>query len=205
MIDNTDLKEVERKIFTSYFHDGMWDLYGGLILLGFGLTMLTNLDYLIVAFVGIAMVPILFRKRIIAPRLGVVKFSPERQAKTKKSRLAAVFALTFTALLGMVFFILYSTNTMPHWLETWMNDHFLIFFGGMLAVLVLAAAFLVSVKRYYIYAIAIFVSFYLASILRPQDMEGIPITTAGGLIVFFSAVIFVRFLRNNPIPKAEIT
>ena len=59
MSNNIDLKEVERKIFTSYFHDGMWDLYGGLVLLGFGLTMLTDLDYLIVAFVAVAMVPLL--------------------------------------------------------------------------------------------------------------------------------------------------
>ncbi len=205
MNTNLDLKEVERKIFTSYFNDGMWDLYGGFILLGFGLTMLTNLDYLIVAFIGLALIPLLIRNRVVVPRLGVVKFSPERQAKTKKSKLAAMVALTFTALLGMVFFILYSANAMPYWLETWMHDHFLTFFGGMVAVLVLAAAFLVSVKRFYLYAIAVFIAFFFASTLRSQDMEGIPITVAGGLILCLGIVILIRFLRNHPQPKEEIT
>jgi hypothetical protein len=182
----------------------MWDLYGGFILLGFGLTILTNLDYLIVAFVALAMIPLIIRNRVVVPRLGVVKFSLERQAKTKKSKLAAMVVLTLTTMLGMVFFILYAANAMPHWLEIWMHDHFLTFFGGMVAVLILAAAFLVSVKRFYLYAITVFVAFFLASTLRSQDMEGIPITVAGGLILSLGIVILVRFLRNHPQPKEEI-
>ena len=113
MANNIDLKEIEKKAFTSYFHDGMWDLYGGLILLGFGITMLTGWDYLMFAVVVIAMVPLLIRKRIVIPRLGIVKFSPERQARTKKSILAAMITLTFTALLGMVFFLLFSKFVFP--------------------------------------------------------------------------------------------
>jgi hypothetical protein len=205
MSNNIDLKEVEKKIFTSYFHDGMWDLYGGLILLGFGLTMLTGWDYLMFAFVAVAMVPLFIRKRIVIPRLGMVKFSSERQTKTKKSILAATITLTFTAILGMVFFILYSSNTMPQWLEVWMHDYFLIFFGGMIAVLVLIAAFLVSVKRFYVYAVLIFIAFFLASMLRPEDMEVIPITVVGSLILLSGIVILIRFLHNNPLPKEEIT
>ena len=205
MTNNINLKEVERKIFASYFHDGMWDLYGGLVLFGFGLTMLTDLDYLIIAFVAVAMVPLLIRKRIVIPRLGIVKFSPERQYKTKKSKLAAMITLTFTSLLGMVFFILFSTNTVPQWLEIWMHDYFLIFFGGMISILITAAAFLVSVKRFYAYAALVFIAFVIASVLRPQDMEGIPIAVAGSLVLLLGTVILIRFLRNNPLSKEEIT
>jgi MFS family permease len=205
MINSIDLKEIERRVFASYFHDGMWDLYGGLILLGFGLTMLTGWDYLMFAVVAIAMVPLLIRKRIVIPRLGIVKFSQERQTKTKKSRLVAMIILSFTALLGMVFFILFSTNTMPQWLEIWMHDYFLVFFGGMIAVIVAVAAFLVSVKRFYAYALLVFLAFLIASILRPQDMEGIPITVVGGLVLLSGTIMFIRFLRNNPLPKEELT
>jgi MFS family permease len=204
MMNDINLKEIERKAFTSYFHDGMWEIYGGLILLGFGLTMYTGWEYMIVVFVAMAMVPLLIRKRIVLPRLGIVKFSPERQAKTKKSVLAATIALTFTALLGMVFFILFSTNTMPRWLDAWMSDYFLVFFGGMIAVLVVAAAFLVSVKRFYAYAALVFIAFYLSSMLRPDDLEDIPIVVAGGLVLLSGIVMLIRFLRNNPLPKEEI-
>jgi hypothetical protein len=200
-----DLKEIEKRVFASYFHDGMWDLYGGLILLGFGLTMLTGWDYLMFPVVVVAMIPLLIRKRIVIPRLGIVKFSPERQTRTKKSIVAAMIILSFTALLGMVFFVLFTSNTMPQWLETWMHDYFLTFFGGMIAVLITAAAFIVSVKRFYAYAVLVFIAFFLASILRPEDMEVIPITVVGGLILLSGIVILVRFLRYNPLPKEEIT
>ena len=205
MTNDINLKEVEKRVFASYFHDGMWDLYGGLILLGFGLTMLTGWDYLMFPVVVVAMVPLLIRKRIVIPRLGIVKFSPERQARTKKSILAAMITLTFTALLGMVFFVLFSTDTMPQWLEIWMYDYFLVFFGGMIAVLITAAAFLVRVKRFYAYATLVFIAFFLASMLRPEDMEIIPITVVGGLILLSGIVILIRFLRHNPLPKEEIT
>ena len=203
MFTDSDLKEVEKKVFTSYFHDGLWDLYGGLVLLGFGLTMLTGISYLLIVFVAVAMVPLLLRKRIVIPRLGIVKFSPERQSKTKKSLLAAMAVLTFTALLGLVFFVLFTTDTMPQWLERWMHDYFLVFFGGMIAVLVAAAAFLVSVKRFYAYAMLVFIAFFLASLLRPEDLEGIPITAAGGLVTLSGTLILIRFLRNNPFPAEE--
>lgn len=204
MTNSIDLKEIEKKAFTSYFHDGMWDLYGGLILSGFGLSMLlTGWDYILIAFVAMAMVPLLIRKRILIPRLGIVKFSPKREAKTKKSKLAAMITLTFTMLLGMVFFVLVSSNNMPYWLEIWMSDYFLTFFGGMIAVIVTIAAFIVSVKRFYAYAILIFIAFFLASMLRPEDMEGIPITIAGGLVLISGTIILIRFLRHNPLPKEE--
>jgi len=204
MMNDINLKEIERKAFTSYFHDGMWDLYGGLILLGFGITMLTGWDYLMLPIVVIAMIPLLIRKRIVIPRLGIVKFSPERQARTKKSILAAMIILTFTALLGMMFFILFSTDTMPQWLEIWMHDYFLAFFGGMIAALITVAAFLVRVKRFYAYATLVFIAFFIASLLRPKDMEVIPITVVGGLILLSGIFILIRFLRNNPLPKGEI-
>ena len=203
MTDDLDLKEIEKKAFTSYFHDGMWDLYGGLILLGFGISMLVNGDYILLAFVAMAMVPLLIRKRIVIPRLGIVKFSPERQARTKKSRLFAITTLTFTALLGMLFFVLFSTDTMPQWLDVWMSDYFLVFFGGMIAVSIATAAYIISVKRFYAYAVLVFTAFFLASLLRPDDMEGIPIAVAGGLILLSGSVILIRFLRHNPLPRRE--
>ena len=203
MENDTGLKELEQKVFRSYFKDGLWDVYGALMLLGFGLTMVTNWDYLILAFTTLAVVLLLFRKRIIIPRLGQVKFSPERQTKTKRSRLIATIVLTFTMLLGLVFFVLYSTNSMPKWLEIWMGDYFFVAFGGVLALLVAAAANIVGVWRYYIYAALTFIAFILANILRSNDMEGIPILATGVIILISGVVILTRFLRKYPLPSQE--
>jgi hypothetical protein len=111
--------------------------------------------------------------------------------------------LTLTMLMGMVFFILYSTDNMPRWLNIWMGDYFLAAFGGVLALLVTAAAYVVGVWRYYIYAVLTFVAYAVANILRPDDMEGVPIIVAGGIILISGVIILTRFLRKYPIPPQE--
>jgi len=174
-----------------------------LILLGFGLAIVTGWDYLMLVFAVSAVVLLLLRKRIVIPRLGQVKFSSERQTKMKRSMLIAMITLTFTMLLGVVFFVLFSTNSMPGWLDIWMGDHFLAAFGGMLALLVAVAAYIVGVRRYYFFAALTLIAFILASILRPNDMEGIPILIAGGIILISGAVILARFLRKYPLPSQE--
>jgi MFS family permease len=203
MENDRGLKEIEQKVFRTYFMDGLWDIYGALILLGFGLTMVTGWDYLMLAFVILAVMLLLFRQRIVMPRLGRVKFSSDRQGKTKRSKLIAMATLTLTMLIGMVFFILYSTDNMPRWLNIWMGDYFLAAFGGVLAVLIAAAAYVVGVWRYYIYAVLTFVAYAVANILRPDDMEGVPIIVAGGIILISGATVLTCFLRKYPIPPQE--
>jgi len=204
MPTDANLKEIERKVFSSYFHDGLWDIYGGFILLGIGLTIVIGWDYLMLAFAALAVVLLLFRQRIVRPRLGRVKFSPERQAKTKKTKLIAVITLTFTMLLGVVFFVLFSTNSVPGWLDIWMENYFFATFGGIQALLVAVAAYIVGVRHYYIYAALVFISYVIGGILRSNDMEGIPILIAGSLILISGAVILTRFLRKYPLPPKEI-
>ncbi|MFC2014796.1 hypothetical protein ACFLUP_02255 [Chloroflexota bacterium] len=203
MATDVNLKELEQKIFRSYFHDGLWDIYGALMLLGFGLTMVTGWDYLMLAFATLSVVLLLIKKRVTVPRLGQVNFSLERQAKTKKSILIAVLTGTFTMLLGLVFFVLASTNSLPRWLDIWMGNYFLAALGGMLALVVAIAAYVVGVWRYYIYAALTFIAYVLASILRPIDMEHLPILIAGSVILISGTVILRRFLRNYPLPSKE--
>ena len=204
MENDRGLKEIEQKVFRSYFHDGLWDIYGGFILLGFGLTMVTGLDYLIIIFAVAAVILLLFRKRIIVPRLGRVKFSSERQVKTIRSMILAVVVLTFTALIGGLFFVLFSTNSVPEWLDVWMKDYFLIGFGGVIALFVIVAAYIVGVWRYFLYAVFTFIAFIIAGIMRPNDMEGIPIVVAGAIILVLGAIILTRFLKKYPLPPKEI-
>lgn len=203
MENEKDLKELEKKVFMSYFKDGLWDIYGALLLLGFGITMVTGWDYLMLAFAVLAVVLLLIRKRIVVTRLGQVKFSSERQVKTKRSILIAVIIGTLTMIMGVVFFVLFTTNSMPEWLDIWMDDYFLTAFGCVLALSVATAAYIVGVWRYYIYAGLIFIVFVLANILRPNDMESIPIVAAGGIVLISGAIILVRFLRKYPLPQQE--
>jgi len=82
-----------------------------------------------------------------------------------------------------------------------MADYFFAAFGGVLAILVATAAYVVGVWRYYVYAALTFIAFILASILRPNDLEGLPVVVVGGIILISGVGILTHFLRKYPLPR----
>jgi hypothetical protein len=201
MAAEIDLKKLEQKAFTSYFRDGLWDIYGGLIMLGFGLSMLTGLTVLMIALATLAVILLLFRKRLVIPRMGSVTFSRERVARTKRSKAIAMAVLFFTFLLGLFLFIIFSLDQVPGWMRAWIGDYFLVSFGGMLALMAGTAAYMVGVNRYYAHAALILLAFALANWLDVNP--GLPITIAGAVILLVGLAIFIRFMRKYPLPAEE--
>ena len=200
MSQDINLKEIERKAWTSYFHDGLWDIYGGFLLLGLGLTMVTDQDWWLGVMI-LGMLPLWAKKRITYPRMGYVKFSPQRQAKTKKSKLVAGIVLSGTALLGMIMFLLVSTNSLPQWLDAWLADYFLVAFGAMLAAIVGIGAYMVGVTRYYAYAVLVLLAFATGQLLNTS--AGLPVTIAAGVMLLCGLVLVIRFIRKYPLPAKE--
>ena len=198
MTNEIDLKKIERKAWTSYFHDGLWDIYGGFILLGLGLTMVTDQDWWLGVMI-LGMLPLWAKKRITYPRMGYVKFSPQREAKTKKSILTAGIVLSGTALLGVIMFLLVSTNSLPQWLDAWLADYFLVLFGAMIAAIVGLGAYVVGVTRYYAYAMLVLIAFAASQFFNTS--AGLPVTIAAGVILLSGLVVLSRFLRKYPMPK----
>jgi hypothetical protein len=203
MTNDMDLKQVEKKIFASYFNDGLWDVYGGLLLLGFGLGIITGQTMVLIGFILLALIPPFVRKPLVMSRLGNVRFSPERQQRTIRYKVLAWVIGSIALLVGVVLAGLYSAGSMPAGFDAWMRDYFFIFIGAMLAVIVSIAGYIINVSRFYFYALVVLGTFIAAALLRPEDMEGIPITAGGALILAIGILIFIRFLAQNPPPKGE--
>jgi len=200
MSQNVNLKQIERKAWTSYFHDGLTDLYGGFILLGLGLSMLTDqVWWLALMLVGTA--ALWARKRITYPRMGYVRFSPQREATKKRSRLIAGIAIAGTLLLGFILFALVWTDGLPQWLDAWLKDYFLLAFAVMVAAIIALGAYLAGVARFYAYAVLVFAAFAVSQWLNTP--AGLPVTIAAGLIVLCGLVVLIRFLRKYPPPPKE--
>ena len=200
MTQDVDLKQIERKAYTSYFHDGLWDIYGGFILLGLGLAMLTDQSWWL-ALMLLSMLALWARKRITYPRMGYVRFSPQREARTKRSRIIASMVLTATMLLGVILFALVSTNGLPQWLDAWLADYFLVAFAVMVGAIIAVGAFMVGVTRFYAYAVLVFAAFAAAQLF--DTSAGLPVTIAAGVIVLCGLVVLIRFLRKYPLPPKE--
>ena len=78
-----NLQDVERRAWTLYFQDGLWDIFFGLLFLGGGLRALTgNLWYYLLVAAGV-LVLILGKRWITLPRLGQINTARSaRRART---------------------------------------------------------------------------------------------------------------------------
>ncbi|MDH4292277.1 MAG: hypothetical protein OEV56_06690, partial [Dehalococcoidia bacterium] len=76
MVSDVNLKEIQRKVYMSFFQDGLWDIFLGLFMVGWGLAILTEAAYLPgIYFLGIYFAIWGIKKWLTYPRIGYVRFS----------------------------------------------------------------------------------------------------------------------------------
>ena len=182
------MKEIQRKVYLSFFQDGLWDIFLGLFILGWGLAILTELAYLIGAFfIGTYFTVWGVKKWLTYPRIGYVRLDA-----TGRRRVTTRFTILGTVLLslGIMAALLWGIGRRPQWLA----DYFPLIFNGMLAAIVSFVAYWARVNRFYAYAVLIF----LGAVLHLW--VGIPwefgFIGAGGIILLIGVGILVSFLRK---------
>ena len=57
MVNKIDLKEIERKAYLSYHQDGLLDIFIGMFIFAFGLYILSESDFPIIAVLPALLVP----------------------------------------------------------------------------------------------------------------------------------------------------
>ena len=189
MVD-VNLKEIQRKVYMSFFEDGIWDIFLGLFILGWGLAILTEAAYLPgVSFIGIYFCIWGIKKWLTYPRIGYVKFS-----STSRQRITTRFVILLAAvlLLGVLVALLMITDTRPEWL----GEYFALIFNGMLAIIVCTAAYLVAIKRFYLHALLIFLGAVFHQWLNIPWEFGF--LGAGSVILLIGLGLLVNFLRKYP-------
>ena len=96
MSEKLNLKELERKAWRSFFDDGLWDIYLGLLLALMGvsafmgrmeLSEVTHMGIYIGLLIIIMLLMWAAKRFITVPRIGRVKFGAERQKRRIKRSL----------------------------------------------------------------------------------------------------------------------
>ena len=211
MSPNINLKELERKAWTSYFQDGLWDIYLGLLLLAMAIGALLS-DIGVpgawhMTIYGTLMVLSMLvlwagKKFITVPRMGRVKFGPKRKAKLNWVRVV----LLLSVLVGAGVFVagLAMRGNRPGWLNAafffpaaWVVNAIVVFSLG---------AYFLDFSRLYLIGV-------LCALPVPLDMmfhefAGIDLSfIAFGvpaiIILIVGLVMFVRFLRDYPVVPEE--
>ncbi|MFW9773469.1 MAG: hypothetical protein ACFFBY_10940 [Promethearchaeota archaeon] len=214
MNENTDkeidLKALERKVYRSFFEDGFWDIFIGMLILGFGFSwtriffeIFEPLDLMIILLIwntATFLIYYLGKKFITTPRLGIVKFGEKRKTRQRHLKIF----LLINVLFGFIVFIL-----------TFFGLLEFLAIGGSLTPLLIGLtsftipfsiiAYFLGFNRLYIYSIIAGFSFFISDLIyhflgSPLDSIlgfGVP----GGIIVTIGIVFLSKFLRRYPNPK----
>ncbi len=214
MVDKIDLKSLEKKAYRSVFNDGLWDLFIGLLILNFGIGPLFNLLFDLPEFFFIIISSILWnfmallifilgKKYITTPRVGYVKFGPERKSKQLKLKifLMIVFIVNVILLIFPLSGIINYSQITPFLIT-------LLLGIGIFAFPFSVIAYFLDYTRLYYYAFSIAIGFFLINLITPivGNPLGIIIIfgVIGVIIVIIGLYYFILFLKKYPLSREEV-
>lgn len=208
MSQNISLKEAERKAFTSTFRDGVWDIVLGLWLLTMGVAPLLEEAmplsdwWIMILWVPVILVLWSGKKFITTPRMGLVKFGPKRKAKLSMM----LTIVSVTVFLSLLLGVLFATNSIPSELASGISTPVIVWVVLFIVGFSVAAYFL-DLNRLYAYGVLYAVTLPVRIILKQNpDLRGISLSAyfvSAGIMVLIGVVLFLRFLRDYPIPAEE--
>lgn len=183
-----DLKEIKKKVYLSYFQDGIWDILLGAYLLGWAFSVI--FDFVAVTgglWVATYFIALGLKKRVVYPRTGYIKIKESRKLQM---RMMLLGVLVFFA--GITLFLLFTVGDRPQWAV----DYFMLILGTLMSLTVAAMGYWWRVSRWYIYAVIMFIGFIL------HQWTGTPLEYSffvpGGIVIITGIVFFTRFLRRYP-------
>jgi hypothetical protein len=188
--EELSLKQIQRKVYMTFFEDGLWDIFVGLFILGWGLTILTGVPYLPgLSFLSIYFVIWAVKKWLTYPRIGYARFSAtSRRRITRRFLVFGVGVL----LAGILMAVAWGIGTRPQWLA----DYFPLVFNGILAAIVCSIAYWGRVNRLYLYGALVFLGAALHLWFGVRWEFGF--IGAGSVIALAGLEILTGFLRKYP-------
>lgn len=154
----TDLDALERRAFSKFYEDGIFDLLLGLMMVIAGCSALiqewfdselVSLGVMIAAAIVLVGASMVVRARVVRPRLGDFRPRPERRRRITVTRLALVGSALLGAAVLAIFGIAGGTGTPPTAVETLLP---VVWFVNATVVLGLMA-YLLDVPRFFAYGV----------------------------------------------------
>ena len=208
MVAKIELRELEKKAYKSTFQDGLWDIYFGILVLGWGLSALVK-HYLDVpkAFVFV-MTPILAflvlwagKAIVTIPRMGLVNFGQKRKKAAQKLLIFgfAIFIISLSS------YILTISKVLPQLDNKYLSA---LKIGAFFLIVLWIIAFFLDFIRLYYFAVLFAICFPWAELLynhvgTPLD-ELLSFGIGGVIILIVGIICMIRFLQKYPKYKQEV-
>jgi hypothetical protein len=197
------LREAEDKVFKTTFHDGLWDILLGCIVLMFALAPLLSTtlgdfwsSMVFLPFWGLVMLAIwLLRKHVVAPRVGVVRLGRAHRQKLVRFNVVLVLLNLAALALGTVVALRSGAR----------GSMVALVFGLLLLAGFTVAGYILGFRRLYLYGLLLWLAPIVGEWLYSTygvPHHGFPITfgLTAAIMITTGLVIFGRLLRDNPLP-----
>jgi len=204
-METSDQKQIERRVFTSFLQGGFIEAFTGIFLLQLGLpalfsrsgfgdweSALLTLPIALILLIAVFLV----RRFVVIPRLGHVKFLPERRRRVSRLIIVPILTLVAGAIVGYIFA---ENASLRHIFAAQIPFSLIpiIVFG--------AAAYFLDMKRLYVYGAIVGLVFPLGKYLETVivSRNTLPATILFTAFVFFgmATVFLVAFLRKYHEPR----
>jgi hypothetical protein len=198
MNEKINLKEIERKAYTSYHQDGVIDITIAFTIFIVSIMMFSDMPWL-GGITGILAISFYAgaKRALTVPRIGYVKF-PQQRAQKITALTVALGVLAFVA--GIVAFMQTTSQGTPAWLQL-LIENYMLTIGTIVAALFLLGGYAFKTNRIYAYALLTFVMFVVGNFIYfPLYYY---LTALGTLILLIGLTMMIRFV--NKYPKATET
>jgi hypothetical protein len=208
-----NLTEIEKKAYRSTFQDGLWDIFLGSQLLilsisallsNFATTKKLHMVVLIVMQVTIVLAFIIGKKRITVPRMGFVKFGPERKRRITKSRIVLLISVLAGVIVFLVASMLIQGNSTG-------RSKLLLFapvawVANSIVVFSLLAYYM-NFTRLYLYGVLFALPVPFDAVIKQLtglNLSPIAFAVFGTAMLAVGTVLLVRFLHDYPTGIKEV-
>jgi hypothetical protein len=202
-----NLKDIEKKVFTAPYQDGLLDILLGIIFSQFSIApLLTNIGFsdfeASVVFVPVYIIALVLflivKKYVTKPRTGIIKPGPARKSKLIKVNII-LFIILFA---GFIIGLLY-----PRFSSA-INMVFPMSFSMMILIVFSVSAYYLNLNRLYYYGMGIAVAPFVGEILWQNSLvshHGYPLVFGiiSSFLIVIGIIYFIRFMRENPLPVME--
>jgi len=193
MQTDIDLKQIQRKVYMSYFQDGLWDILLGVFLVCWGLMVTFDFVPVMGGFWLVFYLLVLGLKRwLVYPRAGYIKI-PE--ARRQQIRMVILGGVVFLA--GVAMIPIFVIDSRPEWF----SEYFMLMLGAMFTLIIVFLAGWWRVNRWYAYAAMVLLAFMSHQWL---DTElNLSFFVPGIIIAVYGLISLYLFLRRYPKKPSE--
>ncbi|OPY25541.1 MAG: hypothetical protein A4E28_03085 [Methanocella sp. PtaU1.Bin125] len=203
---NIDLKDIERKAYTSFHKDGIVDIVIGFCAIVFGIIFYYEpamYFFFIGLFIAATPMYILMKNSITVPRIGLVRFKPERQERIRQLLLVIVSITVLAVILTNAFWVMSMMKALPRSLIDFLDHYYMIYFGVILSAILVIGAYLAELRRFYAYGLATLVAFTSLHFIDVPGKLGLGLAIPGLVMLLYGIVMLLKFLRDYPIVKGS--